>query len=245
MKNIQSTKIKITKIPRHVAIIMDGNRRWAFNHRLLPWKGHKAGKETVEKIIRASLELDISYLTLWGSSLDNIAKRSRSEIKFLFELFQNSFKELARDKDIHTSGVSVNVFGRWRELFPPQVKKTILEAIEKTKNYQKHFLNFMLAYSGTDEMLFAIQNIAKLTRANPDLKIDASLVKKNLFTCDFPSIDYLIRTGGNPHLSTGFMMWDTADAQLYFSEKLWPDFTPEDYKEAIAEYGRRMRKFGA
>lgn len=232
-------------IPNHVAFIMDGNRRWAINHMMEVWKGHKSGALAVKEIIKEAVRLKIPYFSFWGSSLDNIAKRSKEEVSYLFEIFKKNFLDLAKDKDVHQYKIRVRVFGRWRELFPDDVKKAIKSAVEATKNYNDYFLNVFLAYSGIDEMEEAVRKIAEDAKKNPRLKITAETIKKYLFTSQLPPVDYLVRTGGNPHLSGGFMMWETADAQLYFTDKHWPDFSKEEFCLAIQEYGKRQRKFGA
>ena len=135
--------------------------------------------------------------------------------------------------------------GRWKEVLPKTTQQAIEKAIETTKNYNNYFLTFLLAYNGTDEMLDCVQKIAKITE-NKELKITKNLIKENLWTKDLPSVDLVIRTGSanEPHLSNGMMMWDTADAQLYFSENFYPDFGPEKFNEALEEYARRQRRFG-
>lgn len=236
---------KIKNIPQHIAFIMDGNRRWAMNHMMETWKGHESGAMAVKEIIKEAVRLKIPYFSFWGSSLDNIAKRSKEEVLYLFKIFKKNFIDLVDDKDIHQNKIKVSVFGRWRELFPADVKEAIEHAIEATKDYNEYFLNIFLAYSGIDEMEEAVRRIAEEAKNNPKIKITAEIIKKYLFTNQLPSVDYLIRTGGAPHLSGGFMMWETADSQLFFSDKLWPDFTAQDFRSAIEEYGRRQRKFGA
>lgn len=236
---------KLKNIPNHVAFIPDGNRRWAANHMMEVWKGHDKGTSVVKETIKEAVRMKIPYFSFWGSSLDNIAKRSKEEVSYLFKIFKNNFIDMAKDRDIHENKIKVNVFGRWKELFPADVKEAIEQAIEATKSYNKHFLNIFLAYSGIDEMEEAVKKITEAARENPKIKITAETIKKYLFTSQLPPVDYLIRTGGNPHLSGGFMMWETADSQLYFLDKYWPDFTKEDFREAIEEYGRRQRKFGA
>ncbi len=235
----------IKKNPNHIVFIMDGNRRWAASHLLESYNGHEKGALVVKEMINEAVNLKIHCFSFWGSSLDNIVKRPKAEVAYLFKLFRKKFDELAEDKEIHNNQIKVNVLGRWNVLFPIETKSAIQKAIDATKNYGKFYLNFLLAYSGKDEMESAIKDIVDHARENTDLKINSSLIKNHLFTKDLPPVDYLIRTGGNPHLSTGFMMWDVADAQLYFSEKLWPDFTREDFRKAITDYGKRRRKFGA
>jgi len=121
----------------------------------------------------------------------------------------------------------------------------VQEAIDATKDYSKLFLNIFLAYSGTDEMLEAIRSITEKAKdAKSKIQITPELLKQHLFTKDLPPVDLLIRTGGEPHLSAGFMMWDCADTQLYFTEKYWPDFTTSDFDSALADYATRGRRFG-
>jgi undecaprenyl diphosphate synthase len=124
------------------------------------------------------------------------------------------------------------------------VKASLDKAIKNTKNYDTFFLNFFIAYSGTDEVLGAVRCIAKKARENSSLKINQDLLKSCLLTCDLPPVDLMIRTGGEPHLSDGFMMWETANSQLYFSDKLWPDFNEQDLRKAIEDYSKRGRRFG-
>lgn len=236
---------KVNETPNHVAIMMDGNRRWAANRGFDSWKGHEEGANTVENIITEAVSLKIPYFSFWGSSLDNIIKRSPEEVSHLLEIFKNKFNEIAEDKKIHNDKIKISVLGRWKELLPTEVGGAMQKAIDNTKNYGRYFLNFLIAYSGVDEMQSAIEKIAREAEQNPGLKITPELIKSRLFTKDLPPVDYLIRTGGDPHLSTGFMMWDAADAQLHFSDKLWPDFTAEDFRAGIKEYGNRQRKFGA
>jgi len=233
-------------LPQHIVLIPDGNRRWARKRGLPPFFGHRQGAKTTEKILKAALDLKIPYFTFWGTSLDNITKRSPQEVNFLFDIFERWFKKLAKSKDIHKNFVKINVFGRWNKLFPERVKKPIRQAIEKTKNYRNHQLTFLMAYSGIDEMTNAIQRIAKLTlRRGSGQGIDEDLIKKNLWTKDLPAVDLVIRTGGEPHWSMGMMMWDVANAQLYFTETLLPDFSVEEFKKAIDRYSKTERRMGA
>jgi len=236
---------KINEIPNHVAIMMDGNRRWAAKLGLDSWKGHGEGSNRVKEIITEAVNLKIPYFSFWGSSLDNIIKRSPEEVAHLLEIFKNKFNEIAEDKNIHRDKIKISVLGKWKELLPAEVSGAMQKAIDNTNDYGNHFLNFLIAYSGVDEMESAIEKIAREAEQNPGIKITPELIKSRLFTKDLPPVDYLIRTGGDPHLSTGFMMWDVADAQLHFSDKLWPDFTAEDFRAAVEEYGNRQRKFGA
>ena len=232
-------------IPKHVAVIPDGNRRWARKKGLKAWIGHRVGVKAFEKILEKSRELKIPYFTFWGGSWDNLTKRSKIEINFLFKVYANQFKRVADDKRIHQNKVKINVLGRWKEILPKETQETIERAIEATKNYNNFFLTFLLAYAGTDEMLDCVQKIAKIYQ-DKKIKISKNLIKENLWTKDLPPVDLVIRTGcqGDPHNSAGFMMWDTTYSQLYFTETLFPVFTPKEFEKIIEDYSKRERRFG-
>jgi len=236
---------KTKNLPNHIAIIPDGNRRWARKHKLEVWFGHKKGTEGLEKLADVMVELGIPYLSFWGSSKDNLKKRSKQEVAFLLKLFKERFLELSESEIVHKNQIRINILGDWQEQFPEDVKASLDQAIENTKNYSKFFLNFFIAYSGTEEVLDAIKCIAERARKDLSLEINKSLLKKCLLTRELPPVDLMIRTGGEPHLSDGFMMWDTANTQLYFLDKLWPDFDENDFRMAIKDYGNRPRKFGS
>ena len=242
--SIESTEQTII-LPRHVAITPDGNRRWAKNNGKSAIEGHEEGTKVFKKILKHASLRNVEYVSMWGMSLDNFVKRSPTEVAGLLNLFRKEFKDLARDEDIHRNKVRVNVLGRWQEKFPFPVRGAVQEAIDATKDYSKLFLNIFLAYSGTDEMLEAVRAIAeKAADTKSKLLVTPELLKQHLFTKNMPPVDLLIRTGGEPHLSAGFMMWDCADAQLYFTEKYWPDFGTNDFDAALNEYASRGRRFG-
>jgi len=230
-------------LPNHVVIIPDGNRRWAKEKNLKPWEGHIAGAERIEELVRKALEMKIKNISFWGSSIDNLKKRPLLEKKALLGIYEKYFKKLMDSEEIHQNEARINIIGCWREQFPESLKKILEEGISKTKNYKKHNLNFFLAYNGDHEMLEAIKKISKKIGDNVG-KITPELIKENLMTKDLPMVDLLIRTGGEPHLSAGFMMWDLANAQLYFSRKLFPSFTKNDFEKAIIDFSQRGRRMG-
>ncbi len=229
-------------IPTHVAVIPDGNRRWAKKKGLTAFLGHEKGSDAMEAIIGKALEMKIPYLTIWGSSLDNITKRSKSEVNYLFKIFQKEFEKIAEDEKIHKNKVRIRVIGKWRKYFPETLKQAIENAIERTKNYDKYFLTFLMAYNGTDEMIDCIKSIQK-----KGIGVNEKTVKENLWTKDLPPVDLIIRTGteNDPHLSAGFMMWDTAYAQLYFTRTYFPSFRGEQFENAIKDYSLREKRKGA
>jgi undecaprenyl diphosphate synthase len=232
----------LDNIPLHVAIIPDGNRRWAKERGKKSWEGHEFGAKNIENLSRRAREIGIKHLSFWGSSLDNLQKRSLQEKRALLDIYRRYFTKLMNSEEIHESQARINVLGKWEEQFPQSLIKIIKEGIEKTKNYHRYFLNFFLAYNGDDEMLEAVKKIVKTCRNIK--RITEKTIKENLMTRDLPPVDLLIRTGGEPHNSVGFMMWDTANSQMYFTEKLFPDFDVNEFEKAIEDYQRRERRKG-
>jgi undecaprenyl diphosphate synthase len=229
-------------IPCHVAIIPDGNRRWAKAKGLKPWDGHEEGAKNIEKIVRYALEKDIKCMTFWGSSIENLEKRPIREKQALLDIYARYFRRLIDSEEIYKYEARINIIGHWEKQFPESLKKILKDGIERTKNFQKKSINFMLAYSGTDDMLQAVRRIADEKLSGKE--INERLIKSRLMTSAIPAVDFLIRTGNEPHLSAGFMMWDIADAQLFFSEEMFPDFGPEKFAEALDDYAQRQRRFG-
>lgn len=229
-------------IPHHVVIIPDGNRRWAKERGQEPWLGHEAGAENSEALIKKARELGVRELSFWGSSLENLAKRPLQETKALLGIYEEYFTRLLNNEDIHRDQARLRFIGRWRDQFPEGLKAILFQLEEETKDYDQYGLNFFLAYSGDDDMRQAIQDIAGSLK--PGAKVTDKMVKEALMTRELPPVDLLVRTGGEPHLSAGFMMWDIANSQLYFSEQLYPDFGPDSFAEAIGAYGDRERRLG-
>lgn len=236
------TEREFSNMPKHLVIIPDGNRRWAKERGLKPWDGHEAGAKNTEKLIRQALKMGVECLTFWGSSIDNLKKRPVQEKMALLDIYKTYFSKMLESSDIREQETKVNFIGRWEEQFPESLKKILYDLADKTKNYKKRVLNFMLAYSGDDEMLLAIQKIHD--KYDSGVEITAQILKDNLMTSELPAVDYMIRTGGDAHLSAGFMMWDTANAQLYFAPEMYPDFDEKKLEETLEEYAKRQRRFG-
>ncbi len=228
-------------IPTHIAIIPDGNRRWAKDQNISPIEGHRQGAEVMRVLMPHAADQGVQYVSIWGMSLDNFKKRDMKEVAGLLALFRSEFLNLATSEDIHTRKVRINVIGRWREKFPLPVKSAVQKAIDATAHYSNHYLNFFLAYDGIDEMKQAIYD---MIREGVET-VTSETIKQHLFTKDLPPVDLIIRTGGEPHLSAGFMMWDVTDSQLWFTDKFWPSFTSADFDVALEEYASRQRRKGA
>ncbi len=226
-------------LPRHVVIIPDGNRRHAKELGREPWYGHELGAKNTELLIKRAHKLGIRELSFWGSSLENLRKRPLDETRALLRIYETYFQELASNKDIHENKVRVRFIGRWREQFPESLKNILFAIESATEQYTEYGLNFLLAYSGDDDMLNAVKTLS----LSKD-EVTRESLKAALMTRELPAVDFLIRTGGEPHLSAGFMMWDVANAELFFSEALYPAFDEKAFEEAIIDYGRRARRQG-
>lgn len=229
-------------LPRHVAIIPDGNRRWAREHGLESWEGHEEGAKRIEEIVREAREIGVREISFWGSSLENLTKRPLKERQELLRIYATYFEKLVNAEDIHTDKVRIRCIGRWEEQFPDRLKGILRRGIEATSQYDGYFLNFFLAYSGDDDMLQAVKRIAGEDLA-PGMVTD-QVLKRHLMTAELPDVDLLVRTGNDPHLSAGFMMWETRDAQLSFPALHFPDYGAEAFRASLVEYAERERRFG-
>ncbi len=223
----------------HVAIVPDGNRRWARKNMLEVWKGHERGAQRLQELSRAAFNAGVTHLSLWGSSLDNLTKRPESERHALLEVYKQSLQNMLDKGQREDMAARVRVIGRWNELFPQELKALIQKLETKTAHYTERTIIVFLAYSGDDEMIDAIQRMV-----NDSAEVSRESLKKYLWTRDIPPVDLLIRTGGEPHLSAGFLMWDMANAFLHFTNTLFPDFTPKMLTEAVTTFSSRTRRFG-
>ncbi len=225
------------KIPRHVAIIMDGNRRWAKKHRQPALEGHRAGYLTLKKIGDAALDRGVKILTVWAFSTENW-KRAKREVQFLMNLLEWVLRdEIA---EFHRKNVRLMVTGRVHEL-SSRLQKLVTDAVNLTRDNRRGVLNVLLNYGGRGEIVDAVRAIV---RAKPDPEtVDARLIGQHLYQPNLPDPDLVIRTSGEYRLS-GFMPWQTEYSELVFSDKLWPDFTPADLDAAINDFQQRDRRFG-
>ena len=229
-------------IPTHIAIIMDGNRRWA-KQRNLPIKlGHKQGAETLKSIVRYGNKIGLKYLTVYAFSTENW-KRSKDEVDNLMKLLENYLASFTEQAD--TENVVIRVLGNM-EALSESLQKSIADAIKRTEKNTGIVFNIALNYGGRDELVHAVKKISRDV-LNGNLNVDnitEETISKNLYTYDIPDPDLLIRTSGELRLS-GFLPWQSVYSEFYFVDKLWPDFNEEDLDMAIDEFNRRTRKFGA
>lgn len=224
-----------TLIPEHVAIIMDGNGRWAQSKGLPRIAGHWEGAKTVERITLASIKRGIKYLSLYAFSTENW-KRPEPEVSGLMRILQIYF--LTKLEKLKWVGVRLRAAGRWREL-PPEVVHLIEIAVEETRKNDKLHLILHLNYGGRREIVDAVNSLI----SKPIPNVDEETFKGFLYLPDVPDPDLVIRTSGEKRISN-FLLWQIAYAELYFTDVLWPDFSEEDLDRAIADFNRRKRRFG-
>lgn len=231
---------QIQQIPKHIALIMDGNRRWARENGLPEMEGHRRGEQRIEPLVDTAMELGITHLTLWAFSTENW-NRTPKEVRFLLNLYRHLLHK--KVDAFHKKNVRVRVIGNLGK-FPKDIQKKTAGWMEKTKNNTGITVTIALSYGGRDEILRAI-NTWKSSQGSAvrDQQITKESLEKCLDTVGQPDPDLLIRTGGEQRLS-GFLLWQLEYAELYFTETLWPDFTQQRFKEAIEEYGKRQRRFG-
>ncbi len=224
-------------VPKHIAIIMDGNRRWAKERGFPTFEGHRKGYGTVKKVAQWCLDRNIEILTVFAFSTENW-NRSKKEVNYLMNLLKYG---LRNDVNIfNKKNIRLNVLGRIEGL-SKGLQKEIKRAVEKTKNNTKTVLNLAINYGGRAEIIDAVKRIIK--KGLPAAKITESFFAQNLYTKSMPDPDLMIRTSGEIRTS-GFLTWQGVYSELYFCKTYWPDFSEEDLDEAIAEYQRRQRRIG-
>jgi len=238
-------QVKDGEKPEHIAIILDGNRRWASKHFLEPWIGHRYGAKKVEDLLRWCLDLGVKSVTLYAFSTENF-QRSPQEVDEIMGLAEEKLKKLLTDEDIHKHEVQVKVIGRLNML-PESLQRAIEEAEGATKGYDKHFLNMAVAYGGRAEIVDAARKIAQIVEKGEltPKDINEETFERYLYTAHMPKQDpdLIIRTSGEERLS-GFLLWQCAYSELCFLDVYWPEFRKIDLMRAVRTYQRRRRRFG-
>ncbi len=225
------------KIPEHVAIIMDGNGRWAESHGLPRFEGHKAGTENLRQIIKASVEFGVKHLTIYAFSTENWG-RPKEEVNGLMTILETVIdREL---NELNAEGVKICHIGRL-EAMPKRVRSKVEHAVQLTVQNDKLILNVAWNYGGRDEIVHAIQQIVQ-AGITPE-QVTEELVSRHMYTQCSPDPDLIIRTSGEMRLSN-FLIWQSAYSEWYTTPTLWPDFNKEEYQKAIEAYGQRKRRFG-
>ncbi|HET8753455.1 MAG TPA: isoprenyl transferase [Salinimicrobium sp.] len=228
-------------LPNHIAIIMDGNGRWAKKQGLMRAMGHEKGTKAVREVVEASSEIGVAHLSLYAFSTENW-NRPKREVDTLMKLLVSSLKK--EIKTLQENNIKLNAIGCLENL-PTKAHKELLEVIEKTKTNDRMTLTLALSYGSREELAHAFKEIAeRLNNQEISVKdIDESLINKHLYTRNLPDVDLLIRTSGEQRISN-FLLWQIAYAELYFTNILWPDFRKENLYEAIYNYQNRERRFG-
>ena len=229
-------------VPRHVAVIMDGNGRWAKQRGQPRIFGHRAGAESLRAILRACRDHGVEYLTVYAFSTENWI-RPRDEVTGLMALLKTFLKK--DEHELHENQVRLRVTGRLQDL-PKAVRAELERVMEATRSYAKGHLILALSYGGRTEIVDAVRAIAAAARAGEldPAQIDEATISRHLYLPDVPDPDLMIRTSGELRLSN-FLLWELSYAEFYFTETLWPDFREPDFAKALAEYARRQRRYGA
>ena len=234
-------RIDHARLPKHIAIIMDGNGRWAKLKGLLRYKGHESGSKAVREVVEGCAEIGIENLTLYAFSTENW-KRPEREVSLLMKLLVSSLKKeitLLQENEI-----KLNAIGNLKKL-PASVYKELMKAIDETKNNTRLTLTLALSYGSREEIIKTVQEISDKVKNNliSPRDIDETVINNHLYTQNLPDVDLLIRTSGEQRISN-FMLWQIAYAELYFTNVLWPDFTKTHLFEALLDYQNRERRFG-
>ena len=237
-------RIKKGIIPNHISIIMDGNRRFAWNSKIDTNIGHEKGKEKLKEVMDWILDLGVPYLSVYALSTENINERSEEELNTLYELYYNGLNEMASDPKIHNRKVKVQAVGRL-EMLPENVREAINNVEEKTADYSDFLFTVCLAYGGREEIVDAVRKVSQ-EYATGSIKleeINTEKISNNLYSSDLPDPDLVIRTSGEERISN-FLLWQIAYSELHFTDVHWPSFNKKDLYEAIESYQNRRRRFG-
>ncbi|MFA6252725.1 MAG: polyprenyl diphosphate synthase [Patescibacteria group bacterium] len=224
-------------VPNHIGIIIDGNRRWAKAHNLPTLEGHRVGSDKVKEIAEYALAKGVKILTIFAFSTENW-KRSEEEVNYLFKLFSTFLDK--ETNNLAEKGIKLQILGD-KTRFSTDLQRAIANSEEKTTEVKKGILNLCVNYGGRDEIINAVKNIIK--NKIPASEITEELFSKNLYTSNLPDPDFIIRTSGEQRLS-GFLTWQSVYSELYFVKKMWPEFTKDDFDEALLEFSNRQRRFG-
>lgn len=229
--------------PKHIGIILDGNRRFARSRGLRPWLGHQLGADKVRDFLLWCFEAGIKVVTMYAFSTENF-NRSRKEVEEIFSIIRDRWNEIVEDPLIHKYKVRIRAIGR-TYLLPKKLRDSIREIEKSTEKYDMHFLNIAIGYGGRTEIVDAFRRIAARI-SNGELapeQVDEELVGNHLYTAGLPDPDLIVRTSGEERLS-GFLLWQAAYSELYFCDVFWPAFRRIDLLRAIRSYQQRERRYG-
>jgi undecaprenyl diphosphate synthase len=231
--------MQFSSIPQSLALIPDGNRRWARSHRLSILEGYNLGVKKFIDFSEWCRTYGINNITVWALSSENI-KRSPNEVKALFKIYRNVCRDPTIIDRLQENEVKLNIISN-SKLLPKDLSKSLAEVEKKTEGNRKGVINMLIGYGGKDDIISAAKKVEELSQSG--YNVDTEEFRSYLLSSRVPDIDFIIRTSGEMRLS-GFMPWQASYAELYFSNKLWPDFTKRDLYYALAEYEKRDRRFG-
>ncbi len=236
-------EVRTAPVPHHVAIIMDGNRRFAQEWGMPTADGHVKGKDKLEEVLDWCLDVGVRILTVYAFSTENFNRHDR-EVQTLMRLFKENFYRVGDDERVHKNGIRVRVLGQ-KDLLPPEVQEAIAYAEGRTAHYKNYMFNLAVAYGGREEILEAIRRLVADARAGniaPE-EIDEKFFSRRLYTADMPDPDLVLRTSGEERISN-FLLWQLAYSELYFVDVYWPGFRRIDFLKAIRSYQMRRRRYG-
>ena len=228
-------------VPKHIVIIPDGNRRWAKAHHVPELRGHAVGIDLLRKVAEWCREFKVNTVTMWGFSYENF-RRDEKQVRGLMRLFEQKFEEFRDRSEFHKNKIRVRFFGRIR-LLPLSLQKKLRGVERETAGYTNHNINVLLAYGGHQEIVDAVNAAMRDAKKGKISKVGEESFGKYLYMHELPDPDLIIRTSGEMRLS-GILPWNSGYSELYFCQKLWPDFSKEDFKAALDEFARRKRRFG-
>ncbi len=235
-------EIEKERLPKHIGLIVDGNRRWAKNRNIDVNFGHLVGYENLKKRLFDFFEAGIHYVSLYILSLENVRKRSKEELEYIYKIMIKAVDTVINESIVKEEKVKFNVVGRlW--MLPPKAKKKIEELIEFTKGHDQNFINLCIMYDGHEEIVDAVKEMIN-DGVKPE-EINTSLIKSYLYTKSFPELDFIIRTGMDDGARiSGFLLWDSSYAEFKFRNDLWPDYNREMVIEDLIDYSKRNRRMG-
>ena len=237
-------RLVLGELPKHISIIMDGNRRFAWNKSSKTAVGHAEGKEKLKEVMDWVLDLGVPYFTVYALSTENISERDSEELEILYDLYVSGLDEIATDPRIHDRGVKVQVVGRL-EMLPTRVRESIENAENLTSQYSDFTFTVCLAYGGREEIVDAVKSVATdYASGSLDINsINSSEITKRMYAAELPDPDLVIRTSGEERISN-FLLWQIAYSELHFTDVFWPSFSKSDLYEAIESYQYRRRRYG-
>ena len=226
--------------PKHIGIILDGNRRWAKQKGLKPWDGHEEGFKKLKELFKLAKEFDIKEMSLYCFSMQNF-NRDPKEVEFLMKIFERAAKETLKNEDVHKNKVKIRFIGRLNKL-TENVQKAAAEVMEATKDYDNHIVNFCMAYGGREEIIDGVNKVINDVKEGKISEVDEDSFSKYLYIQSDP--DLIIRTSGEKRTSN-FLLWHSNYSEWFFIDKHWPDFSKEDLQKVIDDFvEKRNRRFG-